>query len=142
MPTKILNGTQVPMSAAEIAERVSATGAEPTSEDVMQELAFRSTLGTDIAVTGLGVIPVSGSAEVQADLTALVSAAQLSAANPAAVFPFRDQAGVIHTLSPAQVQELYLKGLAFISELRKSAWTLIDTPGGIPANYKEEVHWV
>lgn len=109
---------------------------------VLAERNRRIDLGTSITVTGIGSIPVSGRPQVQADLTSLVTAAQIAQAsgNAAATFPFRDEARVNHTLTSAQVIELYMAGVAWLGAVRQAAWTLIDADP-IPEDITDDLHW-
>ena len=123
---------------------------EPTPEEaraaieasILTERDRRIDLGTGINVTGVGTIPVSGRPQVQADLTSLVTAAQIAiaAGNTTATFPFRDEARTVHALTAAQVIELYMAGVAWLGAMRQAAWSLIDADP-IPADYSDDRHW-
>ncbi|MDG3040429.1 DUF4376 domain-containing protein [Roseicyclus marinus] len=123
---------------------------EPTQEEiqaaheraVLAERDRRIDIGTSITVTGIGSFPVSGRPQVQADLTSLVTAAQIAmaAGNASATFPFRDEARVNHTLTAEQVIELYMAGVAWLSATRQAAWGLIDADPR-PSDITDDAHW-
>jgi hypothetical protein len=123
---------------------------EPTPEEaaaaheaaVLSERDRRIDLGTSISVTGIGPMPVSGRPQVQADLTSLVTAAQIAqaAGNTTATFPFRDEARVNHALTASQVIELYMAGVAWLGAVRQAAWTLLDA-NPAPADVTADALW-
>jgi hypothetical protein len=123
---------------------------EPTPEEiyaawtsrVIAERDLRIFAGTTIAVPGIGDVPVSGSPVVQADLTALATAAQIAmaASNTEATFPFRDREGTTHGLSNEQVLELYMAGVDWLASMRAAAWALLDADPA-PEDPTNDEHW-
>lgn len=111
-------------------------------EQVIAERDRRIEAGTVINVTGIGDIPVSGRQAVQIDLQGLATAAQVMMAggSQSPQFPFRDEARVVHMLTPAQVLELYMEGVQWIAQVRAAAWSLIDMET-TPQDYTEDMYW-
>ena len=118
---------------------------EPTLEEIRErwttQVIEERTRRLDAGTTIDG-IPVSGSIQVQADLTALDRLAEKATTNGVseAVFEFRDQNDVVHKLTPEQVNSLFDKGSQWVMAIRKASWDLIDADP-IPDDVTDDNHW-
>lgn len=122
----------------------AAERAKPTNAAVNAERDRRILAGTTITPAGHGAtVRLTGDAETLTNLDALALAATLrmQQGDTTHVTEYRDADNIIHTLTPAQVVDLWGQGTAFVEACYKSSWTLKDAPGGIPADYTDDEHW-
>lgn len=118
--------------------------AAPEPADVNAERDRRVRAGKTFTVTGHpDPIPVQGDPTTQMNLMALAQAAQarMAQGDTTTITPYRDDANVIHDLTPPQVFELWSLGAAYVSAIYQASWALKDDPGGIPADFAEDSHW-
>lgn len=121
------------------------TGAAPTFApaplDVIEERNRRIIAGTTINVTGHGDVQLAGDAQTRSDLQALVTIAQMRlAASDTTTLRVRGKDGTIHTMTPAQVVELWAKGVAFIQSVIDASWA-IEAMTPIPSDYATRSEW-
>lgn len=101
-----------------------------------KRLAFRAavnakrlqviTAGTDVNITGHGIVALQGRPEDQTSLQGLAFGAQLrlSMGDSTTLMDFLDRNNVPHQLVPMQMLELWQKGAAFISAVYARSWVI------------------
>ncbi|MGS4945370.1 DUF4376 domain-containing protein [Meridianimarinicoccus sp. RP-17] len=115
--------------------------AAPTLGDARRERDRRIAAGTTVAVTGIGAIPMQGRDADMRNLQGLFGIAQLRlAAGDTDTTRFRDADNVMHDLTPAQVVELFLGGVAFVEACHAVVWAWADGPG-VPADFTDPAYW-
>ena len=84
------------------------------------------TAGTDVDLTGYGIVALQGRPEDQTSLQGLAFGAQLrlSAGDSTTLMGFMDRNNVPHQLAPAQMLELWQKGAAFVSAIYARSWAI------------------
>lgn len=84
------------------------------------------TAGTDVDLTGYGIVALQGRPEDQTSLQGLAFRAQLriNAGDSTTLIDFMDRNNVSHQLTPAQMLELWQKGAAFISAIYARSWEI------------------
>lgn len=84
------------------------------------------TAGTDVNVTGHGIVALQGRPEDQTSLQGLAFGAQLrlSMGDSATLMDFLDRNNTLHQLVPMQMLELWQKGAAFISATYARSWAI------------------
>lgn len=84
------------------------------------------TAGTDVLVTGYGLVALQGRPEDQTSLQGLAFGAQLrlGLGDSATLMTFLDRNNVLHQLAPMQMLELWQKGAAFISAIYARSWVI------------------
>lgn len=119
----------------------------PDTTAVNAERDRRIAFGHTFAVTGYGDIPLQGRLQDQINLQARLIAAQgyKAADVTAPVLILRDAENVNHTLTPDQMIELVMAGMAWIEETMMVSWAMKDgtTPfeAGIPADFTDDAYW-
>ena len=112
------------------------------SELVGAERDRRESRGTTITLDDGMSIPLRGRPKDQSDLTALGIAAQgRIAAGDVTPFEYRDRDNVIRALTPAQMQELFAKGVAWVTAVRKASWGIKDAYPGHDDDWRDDHHW-
>ena len=113
-----------------------------SAADVFAERVRRIEAGTTINVTGHGNVQLAGTFQTRADLQALATAAQLrlAAGDTTTTTRVRGTDGTIHTLTPAQILDLWSKGAAFIQGVTDASW-LIEAMDPIPVDYAANSRW-
>lgn len=71
---------------------------------------------------------------------ALAATAQIAAGNGAGTTPFRDAGNVVHSLTWAQVFDLWQQASAYVSAVYVASWALKDAPP-IPPDYANDSRW-
>ena len=98
--------------------------------------------GTDVEVTGYGVVALQGRPEDQSTLQGLAFAAQiqLSVSNVTPI-DFLDRNNDLHSLSPQQMIEVWSKGAAYMSAIYQLSWNIkkMNPP---PADINDSALWV
>lgn len=116
-----------------------------TPDDITRERDRRIEAGFDVSLTGFtGTVALQGRPEDKQNLHGLFSAAQMRIAqNIPGVMVFRDRNNVVHSLSPAQMIELWYKGGAWIERQYKNAWNLKDLieAGMDVSDYADDQYW-
>lgn len=116
-----------------------------TPDDITRERDRRIEAGFDVSLTGFtGTVALQGRPEDKQNLHGLFSAAQMRIAqNIPGVMVFRDRNNVVHSLSPAQMIELWYKGGAWIERQYKNAWNLKDliAAGMDVSDYADDQYW-
>lgn len=121
----------------------------PTSELVNQERDHRVLNGKHFYLTGYTdeggdpiAIHVGGDPVTRENLGQQKDVAELQKAAGVVdpVLKWRDEANIIHLLTPDQMIELWLQGVAYVSAIYEAAWTLKDG-GDIPEDFAEDYHW-
>lgn len=84
--------------------------------------------GTDVLITGHGVVALQGRPEDQTSLLGLAMGAQLrlGAGDSSTPMIFLDRNNVTHNLVPMQMLELWQKGAGFISAIYARSWVIKD----------------
>ena len=82
--------------------------------------------GTDVDVTGYGVVALQGRLEDQTLIQGLAFGAQLrlSLGDLVTQMPFLDRQNVAHLLTPQQMIEVWHKGAAFVSAVYEQSWVI------------------
>lgn len=82
--------------------------------------------GTDVSITGHGMVALQGRPEDQTSLQGLAFGAQLRLSMGDSVTPmeFLDRNNNLHQLTPMQILELWQKGAAFISAVYARSWEI------------------
>jgi hypothetical protein len=132
-----------PLEAFEVSGGALFDRVVPVMPDhVDAEIERRLRMGTGIAVTGIGDIPVQGR---DRDMTIFPnlrdSAKELQEAGiTAAVLPFRDRDNVTHMLTPTQMLELVSGARMAAQALYSAMWDLKDA-NPIPQDYTDDSYW-
>ncbi|MDB5658305.1 MAG: hypothetical protein JWS10_920 [Cypionkella sp.] len=84
------------------------------------------TAGTDVTVTGHGMVALQGRPEDQTSLQGLAFGAQLrlGIGDSATLMDFLDRENVLHQLVPMQMLELWQMGAGFISAIYARSWAI------------------
>lgn len=98
--------------------------------------------GTDVEVTGYGVVALQGRPDDQTLIQGLAFGAQLrlGLGDSATQMPFLDRANVLHLLTPVQMIEVWRKGAAFVSVVYRRSW-VIKTMDPILTDLDEQTLW-
>ena len=113
----------------------------PTATDVIAERQRRILQGKTISTTGGPNVQLAGDDGTRSDLQALVTIAQMRlAASDTSTLKVRGKDGTIHTLTPTQVVELWVLGVAFIQSVIEASW-VIEALDPIPLDYADNSRW-
>lgn len=128
-------------SIANLSGNELVTAIEKHKEDINVERERRISLGCNVAVTGAGHIPIKGAPEDMRNLTNLGQAANFAIIlGDTTPIPFRDDLNIIHTLTPAQMSELWRKAVTYVSMIYQASWDLKDSDP-IPTDYQNDNYW-
>lgn len=112
-----------------------------TSEQINEERDRRTLAGTTFDITGYGQIRIEGDTVTREFLEARGVAAQLVVLSGGSkTFTWRDADNVNHTLTAAQMAELYQLGGSYVEAVRSASWSLKDG-GTIPLDYTDDKYW-
>ncbi len=147
---QFINGIEVPMTHAEeiayLAE-IAAFKANPTGAMVNTERDRRIVQGSMFDVDGYGTIAITGREEDKVALTGLLLKAQgaVAAGVTDPIMTLRDRDNVNHSLTPGQMIDLVMQGMAWIQATMQVSWDMKDATGdfpeGIPADFTDDAHW-
>lgn len=95
-------------------------------DDVNVKRAELLAEGTDVVVTGYGVVALQGRPDDQTLIQGLAFGAQLrvSLGDLATQMPFLDRQNILHLLTPIQMIEVWRKGAAFVSAVYEQSWVI------------------
>lgn len=119
----------------------------PVSDDqVNTERQRRIDLGAEFTLSDGMVIAITGRQQDQTVLLGSGVAAQSMILNGITDdLVYRDRDNQIRSLTPAQMVELYQRGLAWITAIMAVSWAMKDGTGaysaGIPSDYTDDSHW-
>lgn len=114
----------------------------PKVREVVAERERRIEAGATLTVTGYGPVQLAGDDATRADLQAQATAAQLyiSSGNTTQAMQVRGSDGTVHTLTPAQMLELWSLGAAYIQGIFAASWAL-EAMDPIPADFAADSRW-
>lgn len=117
-----------------------------TTDDITRERDRRIEAGFDVTLTGFtGTVALQGRQQDMTNLIGLGMAAQIRIAMGLANSPmvFRDRLNITHTLTAAQMLELWSKGSAWVSAQYQNAWNLKELIeiGMDVSDYTDDQYW-
>lgn len=136
-------GQQVWLSVKDRLDIAAVPPAPPrTGDEVTRYAEQLIEQGTNVTVSG-GTAPIyaRGTLKDTRNLQGLVTSAQLRiTASDTTTIDFRDGNNVTHTLSPAQVVEMWEASAAFVQAVYAASWSIkADNP--IPQNFEADPRW-
>ena len=129
-----------------VPDGASSTAPDPepkptTRADVNEERDRRIALGCVVTLSTGKVIPIQGRPQDQTNLLGLVTLAQMRVQTDSTTpTTFRDRDNNDHSLTPAEIIELWQHGVAYFELVMQAAWALKDADPTLD-DYHDDMHW-